>query len=436
MIFVFAIFWYAFLGGMVYLFQKHTKCFSTWNTFTLFLALALLSHGINVPISLGINRDLGVNVTDEQLFDFIANLMLMYVCILIGIQAVNKAFGFVPRSTFKPEPRLGINPLTFWPLVVLFVLLLIYKLHNATIQLDLQAFLTRSLSPEEFRAARFLFGKSTASQSNFLFYLANLAAFAFFPFILFVFYFAKGIKKNRIYKIGFWVVLALIMYHGLVSGKKAAAVMIVIGLYICNMLRKNELSFIKSLKLPVVFTVLVFFVFMPFLYKVQFSHLSYLEALNSAWFRLTIEPNRVLQLYYHAYPNEHDFMLGSSAQLVANFAGVGVLPPHSFIPKIMFGQWRTTWNAIFIGDAWADFGYWGTIIYSVIVGFLLQLYNVWFSFSRKTVLVRATYVALIVGSFRLALAGLFTSLLTFGVLSVFVLYLFSKELTWLEDRDV
>jgi len=43
--------WYIFAGVCVFLFQKLTRCFSQWNTFTLFLIFLLLFHGIHVPFT-------------------------------------------------------------------------------------------------------------------------------------------------------------------------------------------------------------------------------------------------------------------------------------------------------------------------------------------------------------------------------------------------
>jgi len=112
------------------------------------------------------------------------------------------------------------------------------------------------------------------------------------------------------------------------------------------------------------------------------------------------------------------------------------MPPNSYIPKMLFGKWRTTWNAIFIGDAWADYAYLGTFLFSLTVGILLQLYNVWFARSKKTVFVQATYVALIVNALTLAFVGMLASFLSFGVVSIFIFYIFSKELTWLGSSRV
>jgi len=433
MIFLFAILWYLFLGWVVYQFQKHTRCFTTWNTFTLFLSLAILSHGINVPFSMSVNKALGVAISDGALVQFAANLVLMYVSILLGVLLVNRAFRYTPTQKFTPDPKLGINPLVFWPVVILFNILLIYKLKTATINLDLFSFFSQSLSPEEYKAARVLFGKTTSSEGSLLLYFANIASLAFFPCLLFVFYLARDIKKNVIITGVFWATLVLLIYHSLVSGHKASVLFVIVGLLICHNFKKGNISFAKTLKLPLVLAGVTFFLLLPFLYAVQYSYLNYWEALYSVWYRLTIEPNRVLQLYYYTYPEHHDYLLGTSSQWVARVVGTSVMPPHSYIPKMVFGQWRTTWNAIFIGDAWADFAYAGTVLFSLTIGILLQLYNIWFSRSKKTVLVQATYVALIINALTLATAGMLASFLSFGLLSVFVLYLFSKELIWLKE---
>jgi hypothetical protein len=65
--------------------------------------------------------------------------------------------------------------------------------------------------------------------------------------------------------------------------------------------------------------------------------------------------------------------------------------PHTIVPEGLFGVMGTTWNAVYIEDAWADFGVLGTISAPVAVGILLQGYNVWFARSRRTAFHTATF---------------------------------------------
>jgi hypothetical protein len=87
-----------------------------------------------------------------------------------------------------------------------------------------------------------------------------------------------------------------------------------------------------------------------------------------------------------------------------------------------------TWNAAFIGAAWADFGYAGVILESIFVSFLLYSYERWFLTIEKTPLSVGTYVSLIMSASNLSQVNLFTTLLTFGLLSNFLFYIFLRKI--------
>lgn len=417
---------------MLVLFQRSTKCFTVINTFTLFITLVFVFHGINVPFSIGINPKLGVQISTESLVTYILNLVVMYVCMLGGILMVDAiSHGAARRERrIRFVPTLGANPLLFWPVVISLTALMVYKLYAATTILNPLSLLLGDIAPENYQVARLLFGKTTASANSFAHYLANIGGAALLPFLAFVFYFAKEMIKTGWYSIAFWSLAALNIYHGVVSGHKGTALFFLIGLFVCHYVRHNGLSLKLDLLKTFVFVAFILLAAVPFLFTIQYD-IGYGQALYNTWFRLTMEPNRVLQLYFDTYPEKHDFLLGASSQMVASFAGADAIPPHTFIPRQLFSKFHTTWNCVFIGDAWADFGYLGTIGTSFLVGMLLQAYNLWFSLARKTSLVMGAYVALIINCAKLAASGLFTSLMTFGVLSTFLCYALISELRWL-----
>jgi hypothetical protein len=102
--------------------------------------------------------------------------------------------------------------------------------------------------------------------------------------------------------------------------------------------------------------------------------------------------------------------------------------PERFIPILYRGTtYVSSWNAAFIGTAWADFGYPGVILESFLVGLLLQGYASWFARAGKTALVMGTQVGLIIAATRVSEVSLTVSLLTYGLLSTFVLYLLVKS---------
>jgi oligosaccharide repeat unit polymerase len=361
----------------------------------------------------------------------------MYVFILLGVKFVNLTHRFNPYkidSGIKVSSN-GYNPLSLWPVLIISTILLVYVLSAATIKMDLLNFVLQTMSRQEYQQARILFGESTSYHKGVAFYFVGITSFALFPLLIYLFYFAKNYKSRLIYTVSFYVLLFLLLYKNLISGQKSTSLMILIGIFICYWIKNTGLRFSLFNK-KVLFAVLVlFWGAVPYLYMVQYPEFDYFEALYATWHRLAVDPNRALQLYYFTYPNLHPHLFGASSHLVAKFLGHSVLPPHTYIPSKIFEDSSTTWNCIFIGDAWADFGLFGTIVTSFIVGTLLQWYNVWFARSKKTAIVMGTYVALIMAASKLSSTGLFTSFLTFGVVSSFLFFLVLKEMTWLKQRS-
>jgi len=156
---------------------------------------------------------------------------------------------------------------------------------------------------------------------------------------------------------------------------------------------------------------------------------SALEGIAWGIYRVMYEPQRCLQLFFEVYPYEKGFLYGTSSRVVAWLAGVDdYVPPSVFIPREWLGIAETSFPALFIGDAWADFGYFGVLFHSTFVGCLLQCYNNWFYSSRRHSLEQsATFVAIMLAATHLLENNLFTSLLTFGTLSAFLIYLLIRK---------
>jgi hypothetical protein len=430
---IFAPIWYIFIGIWIFLFQKRTQCFSTWNTFTVFVIFLISFHAIYVPFTLDYYDFLPISV----LVNFIIGLIIMYVFILIGVEIVNFIFRFNPAHIDKKIVlfRKGFNPLFFWPIFFIILSLIFYKLFSAERILTLADFIWLTKTPEEYKEARIIFSQSTNSSQNILLYIANICTFVAWPLFIYLFYFIKGKTKSFFYTIFFWLLLILFLYQGIISGHKGTSLTLLLGLFICWLIKnKNSIKFKIFDKKIIILGTILFFLILPYLYMVQYSgEMSYKQAFYSTWFRLTIEPNRVLQLYYYTYPEKHPYLFGASSHWIAKILGYGEgLSPNSYIPSSVFRVDNTSWNVIFIGDAWADFGFIGVIFSSLIVGILLQCYNVWFVKTKKTALTLSTYVVLIISAYKLTSCGLGVSFLTFGVVSVFVLFLALAEMGWLK----
>ena len=171
----------------------------------------------------------------------------------------------------------------------------------------------------------------------------------------------------------------------------------------------------------------LWFAAIPSLYRIQYPDTSYSWRLKATTFRLSSEHDRSLQLYFEIYPRVQGFLHGHSSSLINAITHTD-LPldslPERYIPTYYVGpDYLNTWNAAFIGVAWADFGMAGVIAEACLVGLVLQGFAVWYTSARKTALVLGTQVGLIMAATKLSEVALSASLLSFGLLSGFLFYL-------------
>jgi hypothetical protein len=163
---------------------------------------------------------------------------------------------------------------------------------------------------------------------------------------------------------------------------------------------------------------------LPLFYMTQ-GVADYPSALYWGVYRVVGEPLRTLQLYFEVYPTYHPHLQGLSSRTFAALVGApDYRSAGEYIPNAFLGVDNTTFPALFIGDAWADFGYLGVVIYSVFIGFLLQAYNVWY-FSRPVRYLEDTALLLTIAiaTEHLLASAVFSGLLTFGLGTSLVLYL-------------
>lgn len=96
----------------------------------------------------------------------------------------------------------------------------------------------------------------------------------------------------------------------------------------------------------------------------------------------------VLYKYFEAFPDSTPFLYGKGITLIEMiFYGEGFRLPNHMYHYMQYGNTKTGWaNAAFVGSAWADFGWIGIIVYSIIVGWLIVKIHVYFSKYNKSII--------------------------------------------------
>ncbi len=91
--------------------------------------------------------------------------------------------------------------------------------------------------------------------------------------------------------------------------------------------------------------------------------------------RLFVTPAEVLYYYFQYFPETHDFLMGRSTQLFSWMSSEGLFNVSNYVAKLWWKIPDTTGsaNAHYLGTYWANFGWWGTTIFTVIFGFIIHL---------------------------------------------------------------
>jgi oligosaccharide repeat unit polymerase len=415
--------WYAVVIAWVFAMARTTGMFRYWNTFTVFALVLLLDHAVAVPFAWNVvDQAMGQRVTSDVRWLWVGNLLLMYLFLLVGIALVNEVTGYRPNELMRhPGVRSpgGANK-AFMPAAIVCLVLVILVVRRTTGAVSLTTFLFRNLTTSEYAAGRLAFGESFGSLGGLWPYIASLALYSILP--LASVYCLFSFRERWTHRLLLLISLGMFLYVGLISGQKYVAVGILLTLFLGYSMWRSGMQVRLNRKLLLIGFGAVMVVF-PYLYMVQYPSFSYWDGLSAVGFRLTMETNRALQLFYVAYPRAHPYLHGGSSHFAAALLGNSQVPPHTFVPDALFGVTGTTWNAVYIGDAWADFGVFGTIGASVVVGALLQGYNVWFARSRRTAFHTATFAVLCASAVKLAAVGLPTALVTFGLGTTFLAFL-------------
>jgi oligosaccharide repeat unit polymerase len=428
--------WYLFLMGVIWTLQRLTHCFSKLNIFTLFSFFLILRHGITVPFDYNVNEWFaGIVVSKMALQRFYISLILMYVSLLLGIYLGKRWFGssvIVPETfrtdMFNKRVLKGFNqPLFLIVLVISVGLVILYRLNTG---FSISNFLLGQMSADEYMASRQQASEVTSYSNGFLLLLTSYIYYGLFPFLVYTLFFLE--KRSAFWKTIFIIVLGVGLLAGLSSGQKSPALFLLLGLAVAYFLRRGNISVrITNWRIWIFLFMGIFFT--SYLYRMQYPSFDYAQAFQALLFRLAREYNRILQLYFEFYPDIQPHMFGTSSNLIGSLLGVNrpisMLPEH-YIPQYYLGPtYVNTWNTSWVGNAWVDFGFLGVIIESLILGLLLQWYARWFSRATKTALVMGAQVALIMSATKTSEVAFFTSLLTFGLISVFILYFLLRRVS-------
>lgn len=416
--------WWWILGWETFLVAMS---FVTWrliginrlNTFSLFFPLVLLTNGILLPFSRNINSVIsGLEIGDVAFGRFTIGVALFYLALPVGIILAN--------SCWKTRIRFQLVENTCrWPNGSFMFLCAVIGLSGVYLAIIIRdgLFLNPFLlirgfgSYENYALHRYNFAAATSGARYFLY---NKLPYAIAPMAVIILWNWK--KTNLLVRISGLVLISVVLTQ---TGHKLPLVVLLCTCLLSGYALKNNFSISPNLiaKGLGLFAAIVF-VIIPFFYMGQGTG-EYSEALWWSIERVFGESYRALQLYFYTYPDFHAHLGGASQQTIAALMGTeNFLPTSIYIPTVILGISNTSYPALFISDAWADFGFMGIIFSSILCGGSLQIYNIWFFRKPKRSLDEAALlIAVSVSAVHMTYCNIITAFSTYG-LGVYILIYF------------
>lgn len=244
-------------------------------------------------------------------------------------------------------------------------------------------------------------------------------AFMNFSIAPFMLIYSLRMRRLGAWRIVFLLILMLVAASAILSAHKSAifgllAALLLGRIYDIQFSPKHAIGFMGV-------CILAIFAVAPLLYLVQYPQYSMLDGIEATAFRLFLEPNRALYLYFGIFPEVEAFRYMSGTKLGAVLYGLQGIPTHTLVPE-MFGVFGSTWNVLFAGDAWADFGWWGVTVGSLTVGVYLGALDTWLRTRVGSHEICALGGVLSLAAMRLAYAPASSVLIGFGLLSSVILF--------------
>jgi hypothetical protein len=432
--------WYVFLAFILVLFHRLTGCFTQINIFTIVLAKFLINHGLFVPFNFYINDQVNdFALPDITKVRWLVSLVLMYVFFIVGLLiAKTKKLSRIERDaeiqSKKIEPW-NETIITARPIFgIIVIALCVFTLVSLWQPALIIQTLSGDLTAADYKAGRLNYGEQFDSQKNIFARIALTIKLSLLPMFTYVYFLLR--KQSRILNVTFVFVLAVTVLLGLMSGQKSGLSYTILGLTVANVLggtkspNKN-----RSLRIILIVALTLFFVILPAQYSVQYPGITYLDALQIIQYRVSGETTRTLQLYFYVYPDIFPHLLGLSSSLVSGILGLSEVFDPSRVVRSYIAYGTTTdatgsWNAAFIGAAWADFGYIGVAIQSILLTMLLSYYHKWYITNKNNPIIMGTYISLAFSATNTSEGNLFTVLFTGGLGLTFLFIRFFRGIIY------
>jgi hypothetical protein len=244
------------------------------------------------------------------------------------------------------------------------------------------------------------------------FYIYNLLASFFFPFVLYCVVAAHILKLKKCNLLGYILIFLVFLSKAAMLSKAPLVILLVQLTLIYFMCR----SLVLSSRLYVWISTLVVGGFMVITMVANSSIGGVSDLLEFLFYRLFMIVNEGLMEYFSAIP----FAIGFSWNPLPSWLSFGSKPAtYWLVGEVHRGVMTSTTSVMFAGDAWAEMSWLGLVVVLIMAGGLMRFIDVRLIFQRGKGLYTVAGLALVQQGIFIALNSSFqTALFTGGLLFV------------------
>ena len=351
-----------------------------------------------------LNQDLHSTIT--------AALLLMWVFLVAGLELPRwlwpTSFAAARRTsaTWNAQPlRPGFAPGSLFRPVAIVVLLLLALDFVVEGQLGKVVSYYGSVGLLEDQA------QFRQDEGGSRFYLINILVLTIAPFLSMVLLCEAVRLKTTRARAALWFSFAVVLLAKLATLQKSPAAIYLLQMCLAYwLIRSNRLNVRALLGATAIFLLAM----IP-LSLAAFPDIELLDLLGYFYRRIIEAPQETLEDYFAVYPGQIDFLYGLGFRWLHALIGTGDYVGSSLVVATTLDSDGASFNAIFIADSWADFGFVGVALSSFGLGLTARLVDLYaYSFGKTSISV-AILASMLFSAIYVASASFAAALVTAGL---------------------
>lgn len=204
------------------------------------------------------------------------------------------------------------------------------------------------------------------------YYLYNVALYSIAPYLVMVAYCADRSARR-------WPILAMALFAAVMLGKfgtlsKAPPVLFLLQLVVLNVLLRQRAVNFGTIARLACSALAMFFAIV----HLTIPDLDLQSAAAFLYYRIFDIPNEVLVEYFAAIPASLGHGAGAGIfAFLRDGSALDYVPMYSAVAEITRDSLDSTSNVMFVGDAWAEFGWFGVLSFSLMAGAIARVIDIY-----------------------------------------------------------